>query len=108
MAGLVFDSAPAFLHPGVYLKVLRSTQAPSLARSLQSLYYGFFERWEAMTGADRGAAFWAAMQRLAWAPQLFLYSADDPLCDGAKVRARWRVLGWHSRWPAGQGGWLEC
>lgn len=86
VAGLIWDSAPAFLRPRVTLKVLAEVEPPSLARSLRSAYYNAVERVQALTGTSRGASFWAAMQRLAWAPQLFLYSEDDHLCDATKAR----------------------
>lgn len=88
VAGFVFDSAPAFMHPGALQRVIAASEPPSLRRWLKTSYYAALTRLGPLLsggGPPRFEAFWQNMERLDWAPCLFLYSADDPLCDGAKV-----------------------
>ncbi|KAL4451602.1 hypothetical protein ABPG75_007264 [Micractinium tetrahymenae] len=87
IAALVFDSAPAHMKPDSLQRVLSEAEPPGLARSLRAAYFSAAS-W--LLGAERRRrAFWANMLRLGgpgWGlPQLFLYSADDHLCDGAKL-----------------------
>lgn len=80
-------------------RVLETSEPPGLSRWLRSRAYSLGHRLRALAGADWGPAFWSNMQRLHWdCPMLFLYSADDVLCDGAKVGA--------SGCPVGEWGWV--
>ncbi|KAL4433428.1 hypothetical protein ABPG77_010281 [Micractinium sp. CCAP 211/92] len=87
MAAFVFDSAPAHMKSDSLQRVLSEAEPPGLGRALRATYYSTAS-W-LMGRERRGQAFWANMTRLGglgWdRPQLFLYSADDHLCDGAKL-----------------------
>jgi len=72
------------MHPGALQRVIAQTEPPSLARSAKSAYYS--AATALFSGRQRHLAFWENMLRLGWGrPLLYLYSADDPLCDGSKV-----------------------
>lgn len=87
IAAFVFDSAPAHMKPDSLQRVLSEAEPPGVGRSLRLAYFAAASR---LAGAERRRHdFWANMLRLGgpgWdRPQLFLYSADDHLCDGAKL-----------------------
>lgn len=72
---------------GILTRVVRSIEPPGLLRGLRSAYYAATSAADRLLpGPSRGEAFWGAMLRLSWGrPLLYLYSADDPLADGAKI-----------------------
>lgn len=75
-----------YLWPGALAKVLSSVQVSAAQRWALLATNAAKRRIERALGTDRGAQFWGRMQRLSWGrPLLYLHSADDPLCDGAKV-----------------------
>lgn len=79
------------MHPGTAKTVLKSSMPPglslSLALSMQTLSEFLTPLLDRSSSIkNRGGTFWDAMVDLHWnRPQLFLYSADDPLCDGAML-----------------------
>jgi len=89
----IYDSAPAYMHPGTAKTVLKSSMPPglslSLALSMQTLseFLSPIVGRTSINGKNRSDAFWDTMIDLHWGgkPQLYLYSADDPLCDGAML-----------------------
>lgn len=89
IAGIIFDSAPAYTHPGMMQKVIAASEPPSMRRRLKSSYYAAMSALQPLLhprSPPRFQQFWGNMERLSWGrPLLFLYSADDPLCDAAKV-----------------------
>lgn len=86
IAGCIFDSAPVFPGPGALARVLASVE-PSPLRRWALLASNAAKRGvHRALGVDGAARFWGRMQRLSWGrPLLYLYSADDPLCDAAQV-----------------------
>lgn len=89
VAGFVFDSAPAFMHPGALQRVIAASEPPSLRRWLKTSYYAALTRLGPLLsggGPPRFEAFWQNMERLDWAPCLFLYRCFDCL--------RWLLDGW--------------
>lgn len=91
VAGFIFDSAPVYPHPGAKQRVLAASEPPGLRRTLLSAFLRAADAVESVAGRrgdHRAGAFWANMQRLSWArPLMYLYSADDPLADGAAITA---------------------
>lgn len=93
VAGFVFDSAPVFVQPGGIERVIATTEPPGLRRWVRTKYFSLAASWVGW------GEFFEDMRRLSWGrPLLFLYSADDPLCDGAKVGTE----GWEMVWHAGR------
>lgn len=71
-------------------RVIAASEAPGARRWLKQAYYGALSALQPVLdpGPPRPTRFWANMERLGWhRPLLYLYSADDPLCDGTRVDA---------------------
>jgi pimeloyl-ACP methyl ester carboxylesterase len=70
-------------------KVIAASEPPSMRRRLKSSYFAAMSALQPLLhprSPPRFQQFWGNMERLSWGrPLLFLYSADDPLCDAAKV-----------------------
>ncbi len=75
------------MHPGTLQKVISASDPPGLRRWLKSTYFSATTALgPLLSGGDRRQTFWENMRRLDWGrPFLYLYSADDELCDGQKL-----------------------
>ena len=91
IGGLICDSCPAYIFPGLPARVV----ATGLGMPwLESVLYPWYvaqeavERWVFRGGRDRREDFWRSMERARWGQgvgELYVYSRADPLCDGAKL-----------------------
>ena len=86
--GFVFDSAPAYMHPGAGIQVLNTSmpEAGLLQKTFFRLELLAGEALRAMSKRPAYTRFWEEMTNLDWeCPFLYLYSADDPLCDASSL-----------------------
>lgn len=89
IAGLVFDSAPAYLHVRSGARAVTESLPPGLGRSLlRGAAYAGLHAWNALAG-DRGAiGFWRTMQSMPGAaPELYVYSQDDAITEASDLEA---------------------
>lgn len=87
ICGFIFDSAPAYIHKGTGYKVLQSTMEPGMPRFLALTYLHVTDSLKGwVSSKPPGLDFFQRMLELDWKPQLFLYSMDDTLCDGVKLK----------------------
>ena len=88
IAGLVYDSAPAYLHTQAGARAVTESLPPGLLRTV--LYYAFLggmHVWNAVAG-DRGATgFWHVVTTApALGPELYVYSQDDAITSAPELR----------------------
>ena len=75
------------MHPQMGPRVLAAETPPGLRRFLTTTALMAATRLTPLFQGDRSAAYWREMVELDWGrPFLFLYSADDPLCDAEKLQ----------------------
>ena len=68
-------------------RVIEETSPPGLARALRSMGWWATIRVLPFFFGDRKTQYWHVWEALEpSAPQLFLYSLDDPLCDSSKLQ----------------------
>jgi dienelactone hydrolase len=93
VAGVVFDSAPGYMSAALAARVADEASPPGSWRraALRARLAASRVLTPLLTG-DRPRLYWARMRALAFGaapppPLLFLYSADAPLCDAARLEA---------------------
>ena len=87
VVGFIFDSAPGYMHPHMGPKVLAADTPPGIWRFLRTSALVALTTLTPLFQGDRPVNYWREMTELDWGrPFLFLYSADDPLCDAAKLQ----------------------
>lgn len=87
-AGVVFDSAPCYLHALVGARALGEGRGP-LLRALAFLLFLLVVAIMRVLSPGRPQAYWRNMVDLSigGGKELYLYSTDDPLCDPVKLDA---------------------
>ncbi|KFM29155.1 Transmembrane protein 53 [Auxenochlorella protothecoides] len=91
VAACIFDSAPAQGSPAMRHRVLNTIVPPGLSRTAWALRLHWQNLKDMMSSRSFQDDFWTEMLNLGSAPPhmplLYLYSADDPLTDAAKLDA---------------------
>ena len=83
--GVIFDSAPGYMHPGLGPRVIAAEQPPSLKRTAMVISLNAAFALTPLLYGDRPKLYWNAMREFNVGPALYLYSDDDPLCDGRRL-----------------------
>jgi len=91
IGGLICDSCPAYIFPGLPARVVATGLGMPWLESVLYPWYVVQEavgRWVLGGGGDRRSEFWTAMVGARWGKtvgELYVYSNADPLCDAAKL-----------------------
>lgn len=83
--GIIFDSAPAYMHAEMAPKVIREVAPAGIIRE-GAVFFEYLTRLMCrVVDPKRPTNFWKTMVDLDGCPILYVYSEDDHLCDASMI-----------------------
>lgn len=89
IAGIIFDSCPAYMHWAAGMEAIQSTLAPLQRVLTVALYLFVYLPLTWLLTGYRPARFWRHMQEFSFRgdpPELYLFSHTDRLCDAGRLQ----------------------